>query len=244
MELKSNFIDWACSLSGCDGGNPKADIWICGIEWGCEKEKEASYYQIELAQEIAKGRQDPSKNYEWMTSLKNPYGRNLAKLYSAVIGKDVSDYRNIVEKCDGSEIFKMNLYPIAFNNTVEKLWKEYSLNKLTGFEEKNLFKTWCFLNRFPVLSNLVNDNKPRLIIGTGISYLTDYFVCFASKTGVNTTIHYNELEGENSIKRTFYWAKLNNGTTLVVIPFFSGPYGLNSDYLIQETGLKISKLLA
>jgi len=30
------FYEWATSLSGCDGGNTEADIWLCGIEWGAE----------------------------------------------------------------------------------------------------------------------------------------------------------------------------------------------------------------
>ncbi len=34
MSLKKEFIQWATSLSGCDGGNPEADIWLSGIEWG------------------------------------------------------------------------------------------------------------------------------------------------------------------------------------------------------------------
>jgi hypothetical protein len=57
MELKTNFIQWACSLSGCDGGNPKADIWISGIEWGYNKndKTQEEYYKVDLAQEIANG---------------------------------------------------------------------------------------------------------------------------------------------------------------------------------------------
>ncbi len=34
FNVPENFKDWACSLSGCDGGNLKADTWLCGIEWG------------------------------------------------------------------------------------------------------------------------------------------------------------------------------------------------------------------
>jgi len=33
LMIPKNFQDWACSLSGCDGGNLEADIWwLCGIE--------------------------------------------------------------------------------------------------------------------------------------------------------------------------------------------------------------------
>ena len=33
-KIPDNFKKWACSLSGCDGGNLMADTWLCGIEWG------------------------------------------------------------------------------------------------------------------------------------------------------------------------------------------------------------------
>jgi hypothetical protein len=249
MELKPNFIQWARSLSGCDGGDPKAKFWLCGIEWGYGKKdgNPEEYYNIELRQEIEKGKYEPAGIYHWEDTLKHTYGRNVAKLYYAIIGKNVADYRNVVTECDGSEIFKMNLYPIAFNNTDDQLWKKYHLNELTGFEEKNLFKTWCFLNRFPAILSLVNQYQPHLIIGTGISYLTDFFVCFAGDASKNTIINFGEVvlktKEDKDIKRSYYWAKLKNGTTLVVVPFFSGSYGLNSNDLIQEIGNKIKQLL-
>ncbi len=246
MELNKNFIEWACSLSGCEGGNLKADYWVCGIEWGYNNKagNQNEYYKVELPKEIANGRYNPLKKYPWNDSLTYPYGRNVAKLYSAIIGDEVRNYKKIVENCNGSEIFRMNLYPIAFNNTNDQLWKEYDLEGITGFEEKCLFKTWCFLNRFPAISRLVSqDYHPKVIIGTGISYLTDFFACFASNIGINATIKSGKVR-DDSITRSFYWAKLTERTILAVIPFFSGQYGLNSDALIQETGSRIRELIA
>jgi len=46
----------------------------------------------------------------------------------------------------------------------------------------------------------------------------------------------------NSYDRAYYWVKLDNETTLVVIPFFSGRYGLNSNHLLQEMGERIAEL--
>jgi len=50
--LDRNIKEWACSLSGCDGGNIEGDIWLCGIEWGgasgsdyYEKQVMRDYYQ-------------------------------------------------------------------------------------------------------------------------------------------------------------------------------------------------------
>jgi len=34
LMLVENFKEWACSFSGCDGGDLKSPVWLCGIEWG------------------------------------------------------------------------------------------------------------------------------------------------------------------------------------------------------------------
>jgi hypothetical protein len=236
MALKKEFIEWACSLSGCDGGNPDAKIWLSGIEWGGV---DKSYYQ-NLHQEISKGKYTPSGLYDWKDSLTYPYGRNVAKLIAVIQGKDIGEYRQFANKCNGSEIFKMNLYPIAFRNTDDALWKKYGLDAITGFEEKHLFKTWCFLHRFPAVAALAKQKNPKVIICTGLSYLTDFFVCFASGIGTETPINTDTIpppnQSSNQYSRRFYWAKLVNGTALFVVPFFSGQYGLNSDHLILEMG--------
>lgn len=44
-------------------------------------------------------------------------------------------------------------------------------------------------------------------------------------------------------KRTIYWTILD-GTLLVVLPFLSGRYGLNSNALLQAAGEKIAALSA
>lgn len=46
--VKPEFKDWACSYSGCDCGDIKSQIWLCGIEWGFSKEYGDSSEQYEL----------------------------------------------------------------------------------------------------------------------------------------------------------------------------------------------------
>lgn len=240
-KLNENFINWACSLSGCDGGSPDAQIWASGIEWGFKGDP-SDYYSKELPAEIQKGAFEPeSKQYPWEDSFSYTYGRSLAKLYCAIKGGEVRDYRKIADNKDKHELFKTNLYPIAFKSVDDYLWQKNGLDKLTGFDEKYLFKTWCFLHRFPAISQMVKKKSPKLIIGTGISYLTDFFTCYASSTNIETAINIGELN--KTKKRQYYWAKLSNGTTLVVVPFFSSQHGLNSDELLQEMGEKIRELV-
>lgn len=241
------FEEWACSFSGCDGGNPTGSIWFSGIEWGLnKKEDDKKYYKKDLPEEIAKGKYQPPDIYDWEVNSKSKYGQNVAKLYSCIIGKQVvAKWRTVVADCNGSEIFKMNLYPISFNNTDDQLWEKYDLPKITGLASKHIYRTWCFLHRFPFISEKVKDYEPKLIIATGITYLTDFVVCFAGARGVEK-INKETIapqSGNNQSTRVFYWAKINEKTTLAVIPFLGGRYGLNSDDLLQKFGEKIREIV-
>lgn len=244
--MNKDFEEWACSLSGCDGGNLAADIWFCGIEYGSASANEGEYYK-NLKEEIEKGKSSPETSYDWKLSLKYSYGRTLAKLYRAIKGGDprigYGDY--ISDNCNGSEIFALNLYPIAFDSTSVEHWKANDLDKLIGFNEKHLYQTWCMLNRFPGIAKIREDRKPKLIVCAGVSYLREFLLCFGG-WDKNHWIESADLEPKekdtNPYIRKYYWIKLSGGTTLVVVPFFSGRYGLNSDYLIGEMGGKLREL--
>jgi len=247
LMVPDNFKEWACSLSGCDGGNPRAKVWLCGIEWGVSGNRAEEYYREQLPLEIKEGRVDLIESeFDWGKSIKYPFGRSFAKLFAALKGEKVERYKNVIEQCSGLELFKLNLYPIAFNSTQSRLWIKHGLKDITGFDEKHLFKTWCFMNRFPEFSRLRTRYKPDLIICTGISYLRDFFACFGGSQENSGEIKYAEIEpiSENNKKkkRRYYWVKLDGGTTLVVVPFFSGANGLNSNFLLQEMGDKIRAL--
>ena len=234
--MTKNLKEWAISLSGCDGGNPNADIWVCGIEWGGGSM--GRYYEKDLPEEISKGRVELDDNiYRWKDSLTYTYGRNLAKLYMAITGKKVEQYKD-VQNLEGTEIFKTNLYPIAFDSTNPALWHQYQLDKITGFENKRLFNTWCFFNRFPEFRRLRKEYKPKVIICTGVDYLRDFLMFFASSETLEK-IEVGELPIEsktNSHLRQYYTIMIEESTFLVVIPFFSGSYGLNSNNLLQKMG--------
>lgn len=239
-----NLKKWACSFSGCDGGNIKSDIWLCGIEWGyqgTEEEKE-NYYQEGLRCEINKGEvKNPCENFSWKDSLTYTYGWNFAKLYKAIKGENIDDYKNIE---NNEDLFRLNLYPIAFSSTDYKLWTKYDLHKTTGFEDKYLFNIWCFFNRFSFFSKIRKENNPELIICTGVDYLKDFLMCFSAENIDIQTGNIKAKSDANKTKngRTYYWVKVDK-TLLVVVPFLSGRYGLNSNHLLQEMGNKIKALL-
>lgn len=247
--VSKEFREWACSLSGCDGGNPDADVWLCGIEWGyagSDSTKAYRYYQKELPDEIKAGAYTPSNEYDWQKHQEYPYGKSVAKLCAAYDGYPVSEYWKHVDSFSTSDLFKLNLYPISFRHIGGELWHEYELENTTGFKDKELYRIWCFFNRFPEFVKLARDKKPNLIIGTGVSYLLDFFACFAGNEGLASHIQVGRLEPQslkNKGIRTYYHCRLSTGTTLAVIPFFSGSNGLNSDYLVGQMGKELRNIV-
>lgn len=247
--VSSEFREWACSLSGCDGGNQSAETWLCGIEWGyagSDPSGAVSYYKQALPVEIAAGAYTPDKKYVWEEQQQYPFGKSLAKLYSAYRGYKVDDYERQLNSFGDSNLLKLNLYPIAFRHIGGELWRTYDLEGLTGFKDKELYRIWCFFNRFPKFVELAKRKKPKLIVGTGVSYLLDFFACFAGNEGLASQIHVGTIDPQspnNRNARTYYWCRLATGTTLAVIPFFSGSNGLNSNYLLEKMGNRLREIV-
>lgn len=249
--MTDKFNEWAKSLSGCDGGNEDAKVWISGIEWGYGKGKSQSeedyqkstlnYYKVTLPDEISKGKFSHGTNYDWMQHITYPFGVSVAKLYAGINGIQISNYKKYVKDLNGSELFKMNLYPIAFRNINASLWDTYGLKSITGFDSKETYRLWCFLNRFPAISEYVNQKSPDLIICIGLSFLYDFFLCFAGSNS-NINIFEEKIFPNSSDERRYYWALSSNKKTLIfVIPFFSSQSGLNSDKLLEEMAKIISE---
>ena len=249
--LVEHFKEWACSFSGCDGGDLNSPVWLCGIEWGysnSDGKTDEEYqedmridYSQRLPAQIAQGAYEPTNLvYFEEKRWKFPYVRNVAKLYGALKGMNVEEVDRT--KTSDWKIFHMNLYPIAFNNESDELWDTYKLAEVTGLESKQIYRTWCLLRRFPWIADQVREHKPKLVIGTGVGYLTDFIVCCGG-SGIVDNIHKETIVGNPDKKetstRTMYWTKVSDETTLVVTPFPSGRFGLNSNALLQKFGDRI-----
>ena len=250
-EITKEFKDWACSFSGCDGGNPKSKVWLCGIEYahsGIEEVKKAYYKNILKEKTVG-----INTNYNFFSSKEEGcmkyrgFNQNFAKVYNAYLGDKAENYLNLLD--GNNEILKLNLYPIAFQNTNSEHWKKYNLEKITGFKDKYLYTTWCFFNRSQVFRELREEHKPKLIICIGTSYLLDFIMFFGEQANINNSDYIvSEPLKANSKKnqtrpRVFYRLKVGE-TLLVIIPFLSGSAsGLNSYYLWNLMGNRIRELL-
>ena len=239
MNTNIELNKWVCSFAGCDGGDPNSDIWLCGIEWGYEnatEEEREDYYKNGLPIEIRNGEQELDLNYSFFTdeSLKFPFNLAFAKLYSAIIDKEISQIND--------KILKLNLSPIAFRKDDEKFWDENLVNA-TGFESKSKFIEYLLkVNRF---QKITETYRPKLIICIGNSYKNHFNSCFfggENKDGFNKVTIKPESTNKNQNNRYFYHTKHNN-TLLVVTPFSTSSNGLNSDYMLRKCGETIRGLL-
>ena len=239
--MREDFRQWAYSFSGCDGGDPSSDIWLCGIEWGYEnatEEERQNYYRNELPLEIRNGRQELKSSYNFFIeeSMAFPFNLAFSKIHSSIINNIKP---NILNKTDN--ILKLNLSPIAFRKDHHSLWNE-NLKTSTGFAQKSKFIEYMIgLSRFKPITE---EFKPKLIICVGVDSRNDFKNAFFGK-GVGK-IHRLTIRPEernkNQNNRYIYHAQ-DNGTTLVVVPFSTSSNGLNSDYLLNKTGKKIVMLL-
>ena len=167
LQVNPDFELWARSLAGCDGGNPKAEVWVSGIEWGygktagqSDEEHEAAlieYYREELLEEMSRRRiEEPNDIYDWDEHNKYPFGKSVAKLVLAYNGYSVDRYREASKILSQSDLFKFNLYPIAFRNVDDALWDKYGLDEITGLPTQHAYRAWCLVNRFPAIGDYVS----------------------------------------------------------------------------------------
>jgi hypothetical protein len=232
----SEFSTWASGFSGCDGGNLAGKLWVCGIEYGANEDPDRFAFG-----DVSK----PScvQREEHARALQDQYNVKVAKLYAALIGQAVSTYyQTAIEKQlfgSSSDLFKMNLYPIAFHDESDKRWKKWIYDR-TGLPTKSLYRAWCQLNRFPRFREWMHQSTPRLVIGTGASYRDDFIMAFS---GVEEL--FAEMPKETIQDRRLLWKPVNDGqTVLAITPFLGRRYGLNSDALLDAFGRRLRAICA
>lgn len=239
--------NWARSMSGCDGGNPHAPVWLCGIEWGGAGKEDGAYYKLRLLPEIKNGGPlTVPSTYSWKEHNSYRFGKSFSKLYAAYRGQRLQNFLYYTNSLSGEEIFKLNLYPIAFDSTDEVHWQAYGLDLITGFSQKHLFNLWCEYHRFPYFSELRAKHSPELIICCGLNYLSKFLQFFGATASDVARLSIEQIPcdstaGRNSPRR-MYVTTLGERTLFACIPFFTNSYGLNSDNMLSFVGRRLSKL--
>lgn len=104
----------------------------------------------------------------------------------------------------------------------------------TGFDTKQAYRSWLRDNRFRVMKAWIERCQPRLVIGTGISHLSDFLTI--TGTVEQPSVYTFEVNGHS---KRLYVAK--SGTVPVaIIPHLSGgPHSLNSNAAIGMAAAQI-----
>jgi hypothetical protein len=236
--ISKQFEKWASSYAGCDGGDVggpnKRSIWLCGIEWG------GGHTPEDVRENIAEEVKTPPDGYDsWNENLMYSYNRQVMKLFSAMGGRPVSDFRKFAEDvkpftCGASGYYKLNLYPIAFKKTSHDLWKS-GFADVTGFPSKEEYLRWCNEVRLPVISNWARKHQPAAIICLGKTFKDQFGKAFLVDEG--------SWKVEALGDRELSYGRNSLGGTVFVLPFVSGPHGLNRNSTIQKFGERIAEII-
>ena len=186
--LVTNSIDaFIASYAGIDGGNPKASIWICGIEHGGDFES----LEMPLKPERTLSSWDDDFRKKYPKYHTWQYHRKVAKLMVALRGlqDEPTSLSLRVDACRqylkdelyvaGGESFKLNLFPLSSPSVNSSKWQEFYSEHL-GFESKDFYYKRCRDVRFPFLKKMRDEFRPHIILGTGKTFKCDFADAFGS----------------------------------------------------------------
>lgn len=226
--MKNDFQSYALTkFSGCDNGVIEAgtpdnpSIWLLGIEHG-------TFNSIHDGSKEHNQEDDYSIEHQ----LTYPYNRKAFKLLAALYPEYGLDKHEDFAKFHKPFVhgqkgyFKGNLYPYPCPK--ESSWSKKAATE-TGFRTKKEYIDWCYENRLPVMHSWVKEHEPELIIGVGIGQRWAF-----AKTVFDNDSVLKEHKIMSDHKQRLFW-HMDDDRLLVVIPHFSGPYGLNSNDIIRKT---------
>lgn len=242
MADSKNLNDFLCSWAGMDGGNLCAPIWICGIEPGGELEN-ADALQIPRGDPPcwdAKFKEAHPKFATWqyhqkVAKLLIVIERILASPPQQATVDGYKDYmRDKLYTCAGQS-FKLNLFPLASPSVKCTKWPE-SFRGAPLLADKGEYYKRCRAMRFPFLAKLRHEHRPKVIVATGRMHC----LAFAEAFGFALDSEQEPIPlPHNRQCRVF----LDQGSALIVSPFFGGRYGMNSDGLLIELARKVAGML-
>ena len=144
--------------------------------------------------------------------------------------------RGLKDEFKGGLYFKGNLYPYACYQVKE--WPEDAQLE-TGISDKEEYRQWCLKYRFPAIVKWVNKYQPKVVICVGITCRSEFSLAVFGKI-----VEFKEEKiVVNAHIKTIYYS-IDEPINLVVVPHFSGPYGLNSNQSLQKAGSFISSIIA
>jgi hypothetical protein len=227
------FADWAVQPSSGGSGDPSANVWFCGIEPGSARTvHQGAVGDFGRLRDAIAGGAQPRRPYNWDENLRHRFGLWQSKLLTAIADRPQGSHRTA---CRDVPLMKLNLYPVSFPDSRDHRWSEHDFAGTTGIPTKALYRAWCEAVRFPVLARFVAEHRPRLIVGSGLTFVERFIAAFGGATGVS---RWREVQLEDGVR--YYAIDLAGSSThLAVIPFYGRPGALNSDDLVLRIGHRI-----
>ncbi len=235
--VTEKFKEMALSFAGCDGGNPRSEIWFCGLEWGDTlKRDNAHKIQHEFApQRVPTSWADEDFEDSWVAG----YNQKLCWFLEYFYGIQRDGRLNqayITEQQmfqPNGRGFKLNMLPVRFGNRGSIVWDE-EIIAATGFASFDEYRRWCVEHRGKFFQSLMAEHKPRVIVCTGKDDRNFFFEFFT-----------NEACYEEYVCEDFSFLWCWHGDTLVCVsPFFGWRnFSINSEPKMEQLVKAIRQLL-
>ncbi|MCW7492536.1 hypothetical protein ND861_09620 [Leptospira sp. 2 VSF19] len=169
------------SFLGCDGGNPKASLWVMAIEWGGNMEDGLEKAQYNFGTDYPYRDEKCDIPKSWLTSAFDLKLVEFLHYYqdknqTTISLDDKKEYLKNTLYNKNSPIFKLNLYPFP-DNMVDGKWelpanKEWT-NKVIKENKEEYYNEIIQSGRLAFLKKHFNDSKDSkilLVIGREIEY--------------------------------------------------------------------------
>lgn len=234
----AKYQKYLAGYNGCDGGNPNAPIWICGIEPGLSRQEFNSNdylfrvadfdYFLDNCIEI------PYRGEKFFQKYQNEYSKwtfdqIVAKILCLIETNPIKDYKRYLRELysRNGKCFKINLYPLKkfrANDWLEEYRKNF-------FDNINAYWSWCQKKRFPFFKEQIkkySSELTKILICTGLSFKDQFIGAFVPSSSNITFV-------ENNASSFFILSDkdLNNYgiRKMYITPFFN--YRLMSNSRIQ-----------
>lgn len=209
------------------GSSSHRSLWLCGIEYGESKNKN--------------GTQDEITSYTVALQWRNwTYNRNAFKLIASIEGQKTEDalayaeQQKIFESATAG-YFQTNLFPVECRTL--QTWSEDAKLR-TGFPDKRAYVDYIRSICFDNMHKQIQERKPRLFIGVGITHVNDFSQVVFGKQ-VELERHDFDVEGR---KKTVF---LRSGEIpFAVVSHLSSPSGLNSNEALGKAGKLIRSIMS
>jgi len=242
--IREDVIEWISSLSGFQGGNPSAEIWVCGLEF----QEDSNNFKILFKDNEYPFVKTPISESEIKTHIEEnfknePFNLKIKLLLETYYGNGVINEKDIFTK--SGKVFKLNLFPLGQASTGEA----YPENSNHGIKSKSELRTISIHNgRFDKFKKLLNKNKKHVkaIVCCSRGELDTFVRAFENEENYHSRIK-ELLENRKEIMpgsgKYMNHCKLSTGQYLFVVPFLSGRASSLTNEKLVEFVKKMKKII-